>query len=305
MKDLKYYLYDAIKKGYAVGAFNFTNMESLQGIASAAEKTRSPVILSVSEGALQYMGDRMTFYLFHGIKKSFEPFFLHLDHGKSFNSCKLAIDAGFDSVMIDGSDLPFEENVKLTKRVVKYAHARGLLVEGELGVLKGIEDNVSSATNMYTNPEQAKLFVDETGVDSLAIAIGTSHGAYKYVGKQELKLDILEEIEKILPNFPIVLHGASNVNNSLIERINKNGGKIEKAVGINEDSLREIITKHNVAKINCDTDLRLAMTGGVREALTEDPTLFDPRKYLGRGKEYIEKLTIDKMENLLMSKNKR
>lgn len=305
MKDLKYYLYDGIKKGYAIGAFNFTNMESLQGITTAAEKTRSPVILSVSEGALEYMGGKMIFSLVQGIKKSFEPFFLHLDHGKSFKSCKLAIDSGFDSVMIDGSSLSFEENVNLTKKVVKYAHARGIYVEGELGVLKGIEDKVSSEANEYTNPEQAKLFVEKTGVDSLAVAIGTSHGAYKYTGKQELRLDILEEIEKALPNFPIVLHGASTVNNSLIEKINKNGGKIKKAIGINEDTLREIITKHNVVKINCDTDLRLAMTGAVRETLNEDPTLFDPRKYLGRGRKHIEDLVADKMENLLMSKNKR
>ena len=305
MKDLKYYFEKGMKNGFALGAFNFNNLESLKGIVEGANKTKSPCIIAVSEGAFEYMGGEYIKGMVAMAKKlSKVPLFLHLDHGKSFDMCKKAIELGFDSVMIDGSALPFNENIRVTKKVCEYAHKRKVFVEGELGRLQGVEDNVSSDRTIYTDPKEAYEFATKTGVDSLAIAIGTSHGAYKYTGKQKLRIDILEEVEKLLPNLPIVLHGASTVNPYLIERINKNGGKIKKAVGINEDMIREAVQKHNVVKINSDTDLRLAMTGCIREVFKSKPDEFDPRKYIGVGQKEIAKVVADKCENLLFSKNK-
>jgi len=305
MKTLKDYFNLAMKKGFALGAFNFNNLETLKGICAGANETKSPCIIAVSEGAFEYMGGEYIRGLVSSAKQTSKvPLFLHLDHGKSFEMCKKAIEYGFDSVMIDGSSLSFKENIKLTKKVCDYAHKKGVLVEGELGRLQGVEDNVSSDRTIYTSPKEAEEFVKKTGVDSLAVAIGTSHGAYKYAGKQELRFDILEEIEKLLPSFPIVLHGASTVNSELVERINKNGGKIKKAIGINEDMIRLAVQKHNVVKINSDTDLRLAMTGCVREVLKAKLDEFDPRKYLGAGQKEIAKVVANKCENLLFSKNK-
>lgn len=305
MKSLKQYFELAMKKGFALGAFNFNNMETLKGIVEGANKTKSPCIIAVSEGAFSYMGGEYIRGLVDGAKKSSKvPLFLHLDHGKSFEMCKKAIECGFESVMFDGSALPFEENIKITKKVVDFAHKKGVFVEAELGRLQGVEDTVSSDKNVYTCPEEAKLFVEKTGVDSLAVAIGTSHGAYKYAGKQELRFDILEEIEKLIPNTPIVLHGASTVNEYLVEKINKNGGKLKKAVGINEDMIRLAVQKHHVVKINSDTDLRLAMTGCVREILKNNPQEFDPRKYLGAGQSEIANVVANKCEKLLFSAKK-
>ena len=305
MKSLKEYFALSMKKGFALGAFNFNNLETLKGIVQGANETKSPCIIAVSEGAFEYMGGEYIKGLVDAAKKTSKaPLFLHLDHGKSFEMCKKAIECGFDSVMIDGSALSFQENIKLTKKVCDFAHKKGVLVEGELGRLQGVEDNVSSDRTIYTSPKEAEEFATKTGVDSLAVAIGTSHGAYKYAGKQELRFDILEEIEKLLPNLPIVLHGASTVNPYLVDRINKNGGKIKKAVGINEDMIRLAVQKHNVVKINSDTDLRLAMTGCVREVLKAKQDEFDPRKYLGAGQKEIAKVVADKCQNLLFSAKK-
>lgn len=305
MKNLKQYFELAMKKGFALGAFNFNNLESLKGIVDGVNQTKSPCIIAVSEGAFEYMGGEYIQAMVESAKKlSKAPLFLHLDHGKSFEMCKKAISYGFDSVMIDGSALSLKDNIKLTKKVCDYAHKHNVLVEGELGRLQGVEDNVSSDRTIYTSPKEAYEFATKTGVDSLAVAIGTSHGAYKYAGKQELRFDILDEIEKLLPSLPIVLHGASTVNEYLVERINKNGGKIKKAIGINEDMIRTAVTKHNIVKINSDTDLRLAMTGCVREVLKNKLDEFDPRKYLGAGQKEIAKVIADKCENLLFSKNK-
>ena len=305
MKNLKQYYELAIKKGFALGAFNFNNLESLKGIVDGANKTKSPCIIAVSEGAFEYMGGEYIVGMVTAAKKlSKAPLFLHLDHGHTFEMCKKAIACGFDSVMIDGSALSFKENIKLTKKVCEYAHKHGVMVKAELGRLQGVEDNVSSDRTIYTCPQEAYEFVTKTGVDSLAVAIGTSHGAYKYAGKQELRFDILEEIEKLLPSFPIVLHGASTVNEYLVEKINKNGGKLKKAIGINEDMIRKAVQKHNVVKINSDTDLRLAMTGSIREVFKAKPEEFDPRKYIGPGQKEIANVVANKCENLLFSKNK-
>ena len=239
MKDLKYYFNKSLKGHFALGALNFSNMESLQAIASACKKLKSPMIISVSESALKYMGDDMTMALANAVKKDCKGLFLHLDHGKSLEENKKAINLGFDSVMIDGSALPFEENIALTKKVCTFAHKKGVLVEGELGQLKGIEDNVSSQEHHFTDPQKAKIFVEKTGVDSLAVAIGTSHGAYKYSGKQTLRFDILSEIEKRLPNYPLVLHGASSVPQKYVEVINKFGGEVTGAKGVDENLLKK------------------------------------------------------------------
>ena len=223
MKGLKYYIKDSIKSHYAIGAYNFVNMEMLKGICEGAKMTNSPTIVAVSEGAFKYMDENFLLGLYKSAKKSYTgiPLFLHLDHGKSFDVCKKAINLGFDSVMIDGSALPFEENIALTKKVCTFAHKKGVLVEGELGQLKGIEDNVSSQEHHFTDPQKAKIFVEKTGVDSLAVAIGTSHGAYKYSGKQTLRFDILSEIEEVLPFCPLVLHGASCVDKKIVDIVNK------------------------------------------------------------------------------------
>ena len=289
--------------GYAIGAFNVNNMEIVQGITEAAAEVRAPLILQVSAGARKYAKH---VYLMKLVEAAVEdtglPICLHLDHGESFDVCKSCIDGGFTSVMIDGSKHSFEENIALTRQVVEYAHARGVVVEGELGRLAGIEDdvNVSDEDSSYTRPQDLEEFVSRTGVDSLAIAIGTSHGAFKYKPgqKPQLRFDILEEVEKRLPNFPIVLHGASSVIPKYVDIIDNNGGNLADAIGIPEDMLRQA-AKMAVCKINIDTDLRLAMTAGVREHLAAHPDHFDPRQYLGPGRDNIRELVKAKIINVL------
>lgn len=288
---------------YAIGAFNVNNMEIIQGITEAAKEEQAPLILQVSAGARKYAKHA---YLVHLVQAALEdtdlPIALHLDHGADFEICKSCIDGGFTSVMIDGSHHSFKENIELTKRVVEYAHKKGVVVEGELGQLAGIEDdvNVSAEEAHYTHPEQVEEFVKGTGVDSLAIAIGTSHGAFKFKPGQnpQLRFDILKEIEKRLPNFPIVLHGASSVIPKYVEIINKNGGKLDDAIGIPEDMLREA-AKMAVCKINIDSDLRLALTAGIREYFNAHPEHFDPRQYLTPARAYIKELVKHKLVNVL------
>lgn len=288
----------ALKKKYAIGAFNFYNLETLQSILEAGEEAKSPVICSASESALNYMGIDTAVMLFltltHGKKY---PAFLHLDHGKSFEICKKCIDAGFDSVMIDASSLSFEENVKLTKKVVEYAHKNGVQVEAELGMLSGVEEsvNVAEKNAKYTNPQEAKYFVELTHVDSLAVAIGTSHGAYKFKGEPRLRTDILSEIEAELKNFPLVLHGASSVNENVLKTINENGGNIKSAKGVSENILEEICEKHNVVKINVDTDLRLAFVGEVRKELKSKKDETNPRNFLLSAKDKMKEVIIEKI----------
>lgn len=304
MKNLKYYLNKALKEKFALGAFNFSNMESLQAISKACSQTQSPAFISVSEGALNYMGENYVIALAKCAKEISPYLFLHLDHGKNFDICKKAIDLGFDSVMIDGSSLPFEQNINLTKQVCEYAHNKYVLVEGELGQIKGIEDNVSSTQNFYTDPEKAKIFVKETNVDLLAISIGTSHGAYKYNGEQTLRFDILKEIEKQLPNFPLVLHGASTIDSELINMINDYGGNIKNAKGVSKEHLIQAIKEHNIIKINTDSDIRLAFTSMTRKVLNDKKEEFDPRKYLGEGRNKAEDIIKDKIKNIFFSENK-
>ncbi|MDR1466993.1 MAG: ketose-bisphosphate aldolase [Oscillospiraceae bacterium] len=295
---------------YAVGAFNINNMETIQGITAACSKLRSPAILQVSPGAIKYSGPTYLAKLVEAATLTHPdlPLAFHLDHGVSFDICKDCIDKGFTSVMIDGSDLDYEENIYLTKSVVDYAHARGVTVEGELGRISGMEDkiNTTSGDSFYTEPAQTEDFVKRTGVDSLAIAIGTSHGVYKFKNKQELRLrfDILEEIQKKIPGFPIVLHGSSSVNQGVVEDINKFGGKIQYAIGIPENVLNEI-SKTAVCKINIDSDLRLAITATIRKYLIFDhPTEFDPRGYLGMARKAVEMLVSHKIKKILGSENK-
>jgi fructose-bisphosphate aldolase class II len=293
----------AYEGGYAIGAFNVNNMEIIQGITEAAAEVRAPLILQVSAGARRYAKH---IYLMKLVEAALEdtglPICLHLDHGEDFEICRSCVDGGFTSVMIDGSKHPFEENVRLTAEVVKYAHDRGVVVEGELGRLSGIEDNISVADEdaQFTNPDEAEEFVARTGVDSLAIAIGTSHGAYKFKPGQKprLRFDILEEVGKRLPGFPIVLHGASSVIPEYVEIINRNGGAMPDAVGIPEDMLREA-AKMAVCKINIDTDLRMAMTAGVREHMAAEPSHFDPRQYLTPGRDNIRALVRHKLVSVL------
>lgn len=289
--------------GYAIGAFNVNNMEIVQGITQAAKKCNAPLILQVSPGARKYASHAYLMKLVEAaLIETDLPIALHLDHGADFEVCKSCIDGGFTSVMIDGSHLPYEENIELTKRVADYAHERGVVVEGELGRLAGIEDdvNVSDKDAYYTNPDQVYDFVNRTGVDSLAIAIGTSHGAYKFKPGQEPKLrfDILKEIEDRLPNFPIVLHGASSVIPEFVDEINSFGGNMPHARGIPEDMLREA-AKMSVCKINIDSDLRLAMTAAVRKHLAENPSDFDPRQYLKPAREAIEQMVERKIKTVL------
>ncbi len=293
----------AYKGGYAIGAFNVNNMEIIQGITEAAKEENAPLILQVSAGARKYANHTYLMKLVEAaIIETGLPICLHLDHGDTFELCKSCIDGGFTSVMIDGSHHSFEDNIALTKQVVDYAHAKGVTVEGELGRLAGIEDavNVSAADASYTNPAQVEEFVSKTGVDSLAIAIGTSHGAYKFKPgqKPELKFDILEEVEKRLPGFPIVLHGASSVIPEYVETINKFGGKMPDAIGIPEDMLRKAASMA-VCKINIDSDLRLAMTAAIREHFVEAPSDFDPRQYLKPARANIKALVKHKLVNVL------
>ncbi len=293
----------AYEGGYAIGAFNVNNMEIIQGITRAAKKLDAPVILQVSSGARKYASHG---YLVAMVKAAAEetglPIALHLDHGPDFETCKACIDGGFTSVMIDGSSLPYEENVALTKMVVEYAHAHGVVVEGELGTLAGVEDDVvvEAGNESYTKPEQVFDFVTRTGVDSLAIAIGTSHGAYKFKPgqKPQLRFDILEEVEKRLPGFPIVLHGASSVNQDDIKTINQYGGEMPDAIGIPEDMLRKA-SSMAVCKINVDSDIRIAMTAAIRKHFAENPADFDPRKYLTPARNAIEAVVSHKIETVL------
>ncbi|MFO7153443.1 MAG: class II fructose-1,6-bisphosphate aldolase [Caldicoprobacter oshimai] len=291
----------AYEGGYAIGAFNVNNMEIIQGITEAAKEVNAPLILQVSAGARKYAKHTYLMKLIEAaLIETDLPICVHLDHGDSFELCKACIDGGFTSVMIDGSHLPFEENIALTKKVVDYAHERGVVVEGELGRLAGIEDavNVSEEEAFFTDPDQAAEFVERTGVDSLAVAIGTSHGAYKFKGEPKLRFDILEEIQKRLPGFPIVLHGASSVIPEFVEKINKYGGQMPGAKGVPEDMLRKAASMA-VCKINIDSDLRLAMTATIREHFAKDPSNFDPRKYLGPAREAIKELVKHKLVNVL------
>lgn len=294
---------DAYEGGYAVGAFNVNNMEIIQGIVAAGKKLNAPLILQVSKGARAYANHLYLVKLVEAaVEESGLPIALHLDHGPDFETCKACIDGGFTSVMIDGSSLPYEENVALTKKVVDYAHAHGVVVEGELGQLAGVEDEVSvnAEDASYTNPDQVEDFVKRTGVDSLAIAIGTSHGAYKFKPgqKPQLRFDILEEVSKRLPGFPIVLHGASSVIPEFVEEINKYGGNMPDAIGIPEDMLRQAATMA-VCKINIDSDLRLAMTAAIRKHFVEHPSDFDPRQYLKPAREAIEGMVEHKIITVL------
>ena len=294
----------AYEGGYAIGAFNVNNMEIVQGITEACAETRSPVILQVSKGARAYANHTYLTKLVEAavIENPDLPIALHLDHGPDFETCKSCIDGGFTSVMIDGSSLPFEENVKLAKRVVEYAHDHGVVVEAELGTLAGIEDdvNVSAEDSSYTRPEEVEEFVARTGCDSLAIAIGTSHGAFKFKPgtKPQLRFDILEEVSKRLPGFPIVLHGSSSVPQEFVEMINTYGGAMPGAIGVPEDQLREA-ARMAVCKINIDSDLRLAMTGVVRKYFAENPAHFDPRQYLKPARASIKEMVKHKLINVL------
>ncbi len=293
----------AYENGYAIGAFNVNNMEIIQGITQAAARLRAPVILQVSAGARRYANHTYLMKLVEAAEiETGLPIVLHLDHGDSFELCKSCVDGGFTSVMIDGSGASFEENIALTRKVVEYAHDKGVVVEGELGRLAGVEDevNVSSENSSYTDPAQVEEFVARTGVDSLAIAIGTSHGAYKFKPgtKPQLRFDILEEVQKRLPGFPIVLHGSSSVPQEFVDIINKYGGEMPDAIGVPEDMLRKA-AKMAVCKINIDSDLRLAMTASVRKHLAENPSHFDPRQYLKEGRTAIEEMVAHKIINVL------
>ena len=293
----------AYEGGYAIGAFNVNNMEIIQGITEAAKEVDSPLILQVSSGARKYANHTYLVKLVEAaIAETDLPIALHLDHGDTFELCKSCIDGGFSSVMIDGSHHSYEENIALTKKVVEYAHAHGVVVEGELGRLAGVEDdvNVSEEDASYTKPEQVVDFVTRTGVDSLAIAIGTSHGAYKFKPgqKPQLRFDILKEIEKQLPNFPIVLHGASSVIPEFDKMVNENGGIMPDAIGIPEEMLREA-AKSAVCKINIDSDIRLAMTGTIRKYFNDNPAHFDPRQYLGPAREAVKGMVKHKILNVL------
>lgn len=296
----------AYKGGYAIGAFNVNNMEIIQGITEAAKDLNAPLILQVSKGARNYANP---IYLTKLVEAALEetglPICLHLDHGDSFETCKSCIDGGFTSVMIDGSHLPFEENIAVTKRVVEYAHDRGVVVEGELGRLAGVEDEVqvSAEDSSYTRPEEVYEFASKTGVDSLAIAIGTSHGAFKFKGEPKLRFDILEKVTEILPGFPIVLHGASSVIPEFVEMINKYGGDMPGAQGVPENLLRKA-AESAVCKINIDSDLRLAMTGTIRKYFAEHPADFDPRQYLKPAREAIKQMVAHKIVDVLGCDNK-
>ena len=292
--------------GYAIGAFNVNDMEIIQGIVDAAKVEQAPLILQVSAGARKYAKPvYLTKLVEAALIDTDLPIALHLDHGDDFEICKDCIDSGFTSVMIDGSKHPFEKNVELTARVVEYAHKHGVVVEGELGRLAGVEDdvNVSEKDALFTDPEEAAEFVRLTGVDSLAIAIGTSHGAYKFKGTPYLDFDRLQRVGELLPNFPIVLHGASSVPQAFVEKCNSFGGAIPGAHGVPEEMLRKAATMA-VCKINIDTDLRLAMTASIREVLASNPAEFDPRQYLGPGREAIQAMVQHKIKNVLGCNNK-
>jgi len=305
---------NAVKGGYAIPAFNFNNLEQLQAIISACVETKSPVILQVSKGARKYANQTLLQYLAKGAVEYAKelgyaiPIVLHLDHGDTFETCKACIETGFSSVMIDGSHFSYDENVKLTKQVVDFAHQYDVTVEGELGVLAGIEDEVVAEHSSYTRPEEVEDFVKKTGVDSLAISIGTSHGAFKFKVKPgelppPLRFDILEGVEKRIPGFPIVLHGASSVPQDIIDEINKYGGKMENTAGVSEDQLRRA-AKSAVCKINIDSDGRLAVTAAIRKVFVEKPGEFDPRNYLGPARDKLKELYRHKIIHVLGSADK-
>ena len=298
----------AYEGGYAIGAFNVNNMEIVQGITEAAGELNSPVILQVSKGARAYANHNYLVKLVEAaLIENDIPITLHLDHGPDFETCKACVDGGFSSVMIDASHYDFEKNIEITKRVVEYAHDKGVVVEAELGKLAGVEDDVKVAADdaMYTQPDEVEEFVTRTGVDSLAIAIGTSHGAFKFKPgqKPQLRFDILDEITKRIPGFPIVLHGASSVSQEYVKIIQENGGNLKDAIGIPEDMLRQA-AKSAVCKINIDSDLRLAMTAGVRQVLNQHPEVFDPREYLKVGRANVKDLVRHKIINVLGSDGK-
>ena len=298
----------AYEGGYAIGAFNVNNMEIVQAITEAADELKSPIILQCSSGARKYAKHA---YLVHLVKAALEetniPIALHLDHGGDFEICKQCIDGGFTSVMIDGSSLSYEDNIAVSKKVADYAHERGVVVEAELGTLAGVEDDVKveHGSESYTQPDQVEDFVNRTGVDSLAIAIGTSHGAYKFKPgqKPQLRFDILEEVTRRLPGFPIVLHGASSVLPKYVDIINANGGKLDDAIGIPEDMLRQA-AKSAVCKINIDSDLRLGLTAGIREHMFAHPDHFDPRQYLTDARAYVKEVVAHKITTVLGSEGK-
>ncbi len=300
----------AVKGGYAIPAYNFNNMEQMQAIVQACTETASPVILQVSSGARKYANQTLLRYMAQGAveyakelgKGKNIPITLHLDHGDTYDLCVSCIESGFSSVMIDGSHHSYEENVELTKKVVEYAHKYDVTVEGELGVLAGVEDDVSAEHHTYTEPDQVEDFVKKTGCDSLAISIGTSHGAYKFKPgqKAEIRLDILKEIETRIPGFPIVLHGSSSVPQDLVKKINQYGGKLDDAVGISEEQLRKA-AKSAVCKINIDSDGRLAMTAAIREVFATKPQEFDPRKYLGPARDALKDMYKHKNDTVLGS----
>ncbi|MFR2535212.1 MAG: class II fructose-1,6-bisphosphate aldolase [Clostridia bacterium] len=297
----------SMKEHFAIGAFNVNNMEIIQAIVDAAAENQSPVIMQASSSAIKYA--RVN-YLMKMVEAAVEehpqiPVAIHLDHGPDFETCKMCIDAGFTSVMIDGSKYDFEENIAITKQVVEYAHSHGVVVEAELGKLAGIEDDVNVAADdaMYTDPIQAKEFVERTGCDSLAIAIGTSHGAYKFKGEAKLRFDILAKIKELIPNTPIVLHGASTVIPELVEMCNQYGGNIPGAKGVPDEMLHEA-SLSGVSKINVDTDLRLAMTANIRKVFAEDPSAFDPRKYLTPARAAVKETVAHKIKDVFGSANK-
>ena len=297
----------ALKSDYAVGAFNVNNMEIIQGIVEAAQQENAPLILQVSAGARKYAKPAyLTKLVEAAILDTGVDICLHLDHGEDFDICKKCVDDGFTSVMIDGSKHPFEENIRITKEVVEYAHAHGVVVEAELGKLAGVEDavNVSARDATFTVPEEAAEFVQKTGVDSLAVAIGTSHGAYKFKGDPYLDFDRLREINKLIPDTPLVLHGASTVLPEFVAKCNEYGGDIPGAQGVPEEMIREA-AKYGVCKVNIDTDLRLAMTAEIRKYMVEHPADFDPRKYLGPARDAINGMVAHKIKNVLGASNKR
>ena len=296
----------SIEEKFAVGAFNINNMEFVQAIMDAAYAEKSPVILQTSSSAIKYA--RVPYLkkmIEAGLEEHDIPVALHLDHGPDFETCKMCVDSGYTSVMFDGSKYDFEKNIELTKQVVEYAHERGVVVEAELGKLAGVEDDVNVAENdaIYTDPDQALEFVERTGCDSLAIAIGTSHGAYKFKGEAKLRFDILEKVKNLMPNVPIVLHGASTVIPEYVEMCNKYGGNMPGAKGVPDEMLHEA-SMRGVSKINVDTDLRLAMTAAIRKVFAETPEQFDPRKYMGPGRELIEETVKHKIRDVFGSSNK-
>lgn len=293
---VKEYYLDALKNGYAIGAFNFSSLEMLKAIISAGEECNAPVIASVSEGALKYIEkDYLKAIISVAKAKPNNRVMFHLDHGKNLEVCELAISLGFDSVMIDASSLPFDENIALTKSVCDFAHKRGIFVEGELGVLAGTEDDVHAENSIYTDPLQAKEFVLKTGVDSLAVAIGTSHGAYKFSHEARLNLKRLSEIQELIPDTPLVLHGASSVYEEYTEKFNKYFGKLEGAKGVPDEILSEICTKYNVCKINTDTDLRICFLGALKQSMAENPAEIDPRKHFLSAMKETKELIVRKI----------